>query len=87
MSDKPMMKCGHRANAVDAETGKPSCAIHAGLTSDALVVADEQPDLSGRTARCTCGKTVPSDSEHIAFFEHRPDEEFDGYYCGHGGWD
>ena len=30
--------------------------------------------------------TVPSSSD-LWFFEHRPDEEYDLYYCGCWGWD
>lgn len=87
------------------------------------------PDLTGRTARCSCGKTNPSDTaapgyRELPFFEFRGEgssaaalcacgyaevahgcqrdqeqkftcgnyaprggQEFDGFYCGHAGWD
>src|SRR5215467_7499998 len=66
---KPMMACGHAANAVDMKTGQPVCAICVGLTADAQVTATA-PDLTGRRARCTCGKSVPSKLT-LAFFEYR----------------
>lgn len=30
---------------------------------------------------------IVDSSPRLAFFEHRPDEEFDKYYCGCWGWD
>jgi len=50
----------------------------------------------GRKNECgTCGKTTDgicrcerdSDPKRLAFFEHRPGEEFDRFYCGCSGWD
>lgn len=68
---KPMMKCGCVASAVLRSRGGvvfeppiPSCAIH-GCTE---IV--ETPDMTGRTARCTCGACKPSSPE-LAFFEFR----------------
>jgi len=82
---KPMMKCGHAANAED-ENGNPVCVICAGITPDAYVVA-EMPDLSGRRAKCVyCERKVQSSTD-LPFFEYRPNEEFDIYYCGCYGWD
>ena len=65
---KPMMECGHAANATDGD-GKPCCVICAGIhaRSSTPVAA---PDLTGRSARCTCGRTVPSSTD-LAFFEFR----------------
>jgi len=82
----PIMECGHAANAIDGQ-GEPVCVICALIRDGWNRVADPQPDLSGRQARCAmCGKVAPSDSG-LAFFEYRPDEELDLYYCGCGGWD
>jgi hypothetical protein len=89
----------------------------------------DAPDLTGRLARCSCGKTNPSDKaapgyKDLPFFEFRGEGsssaalckcgyaevahgcerdlkqrftcgayeprgawEFDGFYCGHAGWD
>lgn len=82
-----LMKCGCRANAVDGRTGAPSCAIHAGLTPDAEIVADT-PDLTGRFAHCSYGRhgRKPS-SLALPFFIYQPDAEEDRYYCGCRGWD
>jgi len=84
-----MMKCGHTANATDARTGKPTCAICIGLKEGAETVT-EAPDLTGRRARClyyrSCSNEVDSDIE-LAFFGHNKDGEHDDYYCGCEGWD
>jgi hypothetical protein len=86
----PMMACGCAAQATMAD-GSPGCAVH-GCTE----LAPEQPDLTGRTARCHDaqlrhrhskeGQEVPS-SLRLAFFTYRPDQEHDEYYCGCCGWD
>ena len=59
---KPMMKCGHAANAVTAD-GKPSCVICAGIHPGHNIVDDAPPDLSTRTARCFYYGMVPSRNE------------------------
>jgi len=80
-----LMKCGHAANA-HKPTGEPVCAICAGITPKAEEVADE-PDLTGRMAHCSYGKhAIRPSSTDLAFFEHRPDCEYDVYYCGCFGW-
>lgn len=68
----PMMKCGHAANATDS-LGNPACAICVGLTPNANIIAGS-PDLTGRLAKCSCGRTTPSDLKTCALFE----------YCGPG---
>jgi hypothetical protein len=94
--DTPMMKCGHSANGVHRKkdgTSQPACVICAGIHAGALEIATEKPDFTGRVAKCSynnprgkCKSEVPSSSE-LAFFESRPTEEFDRYYCGCFGWD
>jgi hypothetical protein len=94
VTDQPMMKCGHAANATSG--GKPACAIC--MTTE---TATTQPDLTGRVARCsyprpgkygdTDYKTahttgVPS-STNLPFFAYQPDLECDSFYCGCWGWD
>lgn len=85
-----MMKCGHSANAVQPNNGnKPVCVICFG-NPKALEIDDNPPDLSSRMAKCDyrCGNTRPSSEfQKLAFFSHRPDREFDSYYCGCMGWD
>lgn len=87
-----MMACGCRANGymtahlgVKYDPPLPCCVVHG------VIQQIEEPDLTGRIARCSCGKTTPSDSTEqwtsLPFFEHRPDQEFDSYYCGCRGWD
>ncbi len=89
----PMMLCGHAANAVGPD-GAPSCAICIMLDPGATVVDSNPPDFSGRQMLCSYRVKrngdnhvpVPSDPSR-AFFEHKPDEEYDRYYCGCWGWD
>lgn len=87
MGSSVLMRCGHAANAVDHATGKPVCAICIGLTPDAEIVAEKQPDLKGRKARCVYCKREVDSSTSLAFFEYRPNESSDRYYCGCLGWD
>ena len=64
---KPMLACGHAANARDRD-GNPTCAICIGISSGASVVV-HTPSLSGREARCAyCGAAQPSNTD-LAFFE------------------
>jgi hypothetical protein len=59
------MTCGHAAQGT--VNGIPGCVI-CGVTTE----RDAPPDLTGRTARCGCGKERPSsDRDHLAFFEYR----------------
>jgi hypothetical protein len=83
-----LMKCGCKANATTLRNGKkiPCCAIHAGSKEGWDVVDPNVPNLEGRQAVCTCGRIVDSD-EKLAFFRYKPDEDFDGFYCGCFGWD
>jgi hypothetical protein len=87
MNSKPMMKCGHAANATDGKTGKPCCVICIGIKPGADIV-DDVPSLEGRFAVCSYGNhgKVPS-STNLAFFSHKPNAPFDDYYCGCRGWD
>jgi len=80
---QPMMKCGHRANATSND--KPCCVICSGINSGYNEI-DTEPDLSNRKCKCSyCKKVIPS-TKAIAFFEHKPDEEFDKHYDGCQGW-
>lgn len=88
---QPMMQCGCRAQGTNSKTGEPVCVVHIGLDAGATVVADE-PDLSGRIAKCTCGRTNPSDQPlpgyiGLPFFEYHPQSDHDRFYCGHAGWE
>lgn len=83
---KPMMRCGHAANATKLD--KPVCAICIGITPDAQVVDENPPDLTGREAECPyCKRRAPSNPSMVAFFEHRPNSPLDTFYCGCRGWD
>lgn len=92
---KPLMKCGHTAHARD-EHGNPACII-----CNCTEVEENKPDLTDRKARCSyhgqtftrCnGQTITCHGEadssyRLPFFEHKPESEFDAYYCGCWGWD
>lgn len=80
----PLMKCGHAANSTS--NGKPSCVICAGIIKDNEVI-DQIVDLTGRFAKCAYGGSVVPSSMDLAFFEYRPNEKEDIYYCGCYGWD
>lgn len=90
MSDEPrlvnpIMKCGHAANAVQAE--KPVCAICAGITPGWNEIDPNPPSLEGRMMRCSyCGRERNSDASG-AFFVYLEGNNFDRYYCGCRGWD
>ena len=88
---KPMMKCGHSANASIGE--KPVCAICIGIVSGAEEVDNSPPNLKGRMAHCVyCGSMRPSQTD-LPFFEYGymkqgvRDETRDSYYDGCRGWD
>jgi hypothetical protein len=76
-----LMKCGHVAN----ETC-PVCFPD----PNSYTPVDEVPDLTGRLARCdyyiSCSKELPS-SLGLAFFEYRPNDTYDRFYCGCRGWE
>jgi hypothetical protein len=92
------MACGHSANAeqvLEDGTRIPACAI-----CNCNKISEEQIDLTGRKARCgyygktfkhrgrmvTCSGEVDSKLS-LAFFEHKPNQKYDEYYCGCLGWD
>lgn len=80
--DKPLMTCGHVANAVDAATHEPCCVI-----CNCHEIMQDKPDLTNRVAKCsTCGHITKSDFS-LPFFEYRPNLQTDTYYCGCYGWD
>lgn len=80
----PLMKCGHIANAfVD---GQPVCCFCYGITPEAIQIDEKTQNLDNRKAKCGyCGKVVDSNKE-LPFFEHKPNADFDSYYCGCEGW-
>jgi len=88
MSDV-LMKCGHTANAhkiLDDGTSIPSCVI-----CNCDEIQEERPSLEGRYAVCSGCKKTPANTTKsrydLPFFEYRPNEKFDNYYCGCWGWD
>lgn len=73
MTTPPLMTCGCRAQGThtDRVHGEvPCCVVHS------CTEVKAEPDLAGRTARCSCGKTFASDAsdapwEYLPFFEFR----------------
>lgn len=87
MSTK-LMKCGHSANAKKVPSGEPCCSICFGIKEGADEIAEEQPNLVGRKAKCCYGPHKIVDSSlDLAFFEYLPEHQYDRYYCGCYGWD
>lgn len=82
MKNKLFMKCGHTSQAT--KDGKPICVICYPSIDSTTVV--KEPDLTGRSAKCTmCGRKVESLST-LPFFNYRKNSEYDQYYCGCRGW-
>ena len=87
---KRILTCGCDADIARDENGNPICPIHG-----CGEVQEEKLEelLKGRKAKCAyCGSICdslhcPGYSGFPPFFEHRPEEEFDRYYCGCRGWD
>lgn len=81
-----MMGCGCAATGNDKD-GNPICVVHIGLHPGWNTVV-ETPDLAGRYAKCCYGDHGKVKSTiNLPFFEYKPDQEFDRYYCGCYGWD
>ena len=73
--------------------GDPDTTI---CTSCAGEVYRESVDLTGRMAKCAYSTTRSGNLHNpetvksgfgLAFFEYKPDKDFDTYYCGCHGWD
>ncbi len=79
---KPLMACGHLANAF-VDEGKPACAICGETTVSTLLSGLEMGD---RVSRCVyCQKEVSS-KPTLPFFKFSPKEKYDEHYCGCRGW-
>ena len=72
---KPMMKCGHAANAVNTKDGTPVCVICTGFTSNAFEIDKNSPDLTNRKARCSYYGSVPSGRNHESLFKCKRGEK------------
>jgi hypothetical protein len=78
-TNRPLMACGHSANST--RDGQPACVICC-PNADAYKVAEVQPDLTGRLAKCwACQREVPSRLE-LPFFEWLDGDAVDRWYCG-----
>lgn len=98
----PMMACGHAAQGINGN-GDPVCVIcYVGGDADPAITPMDPNEaaarVEGRMMRCSYlrgpdGKPcegrrnpIPSDPT-AAFFQSRPDEEYDQYFDGCWGWD
>lgn len=102
-ADPPMMMCGHAANALDIKTNRPSCVICMSTRSDLATTINPDYSFEKREARCaydqpgaggggkyrkhTDGDSITPARMSLAFFESKPNEKWDRYYCGCWGWD
>ena len=86
MNNIVILKCGHRAFAINQRTGEPACPI-CGCEEVDRCTDDPFEGLQGRTAKCTECRTMTKSRWTLPFFRHRPDETVDEYYCGCHGWD
>lgn len=81
MCEKVLMKCGHTANGTTMD-GKPYCVI-----CNCKEVREDKPSLEGRKAKCGWCERMVDSNYNLPFFEYKPNEEYDEYYCGCNGWD
>ena len=90
MESRPVMKCGHTANATTGESHKAGSRIPCCCICSCYEVADVLPDLTGRKARCSGGHIgeggIENSDTTLAFFKYCPDKPYDEYYCGCWGW-
>ena len=75
MRDIYKMKCGCVNNATCE--GKPACAIHSCTTIE--FKCEGNKGLEGRKAKCSYGDSIVESSWDLAFFQHKPNEEYDEY--------
>lgn len=75
------MKCGHNADAVTGD-GRRCCSKCYRTNPLALQVSEIQPILIGRKACCQDCNLVTESSIDLAFFEYRPGEQKDLFFCG-----
>lgn len=98
-----ILKCGCNAmaqhnNAHDGlEAGHPTCIVHS------CCEIAQDPDLTGRRMRCayygnttyknecrSCKGVCSHESEsslNTPFFQYKPEQDFDEFYCGCRSWD
>ena len=75
------MKCGHTANGENEKQYQFCVICSCGEKSSSY------PSLENRKAKCSYGDSIVNSDYNLAFFKHKPDNEYDEYYCGCFGWD
>ena len=86
MKEEILMKCGHTANATYGNDNQPCCLICA-PKPEAFEIVVNLPNLTGRKAKCSDCNNIVDSNWDLPFFEYRPNEKYDKYYCGCWGWD
>jgi len=79
MSDTPMMKCGHAANARDRD-GNPCCVICIG-SRGAKEIDNDAPDMSKRRARCAYYGKKSADGRYRSRNESNYGDRTPGAIC------
>lgn len=79
-----ILKCGHIPNSVTYIDGeeKECCAI-----CGCYEFSDIEVDLTNRKAKCRYCDNETKSNFNLPFFEYKPNQEYDNYYCGCFGWD
>ena len=99
----PMMKCGHTGFALVHLGGKQYwccviCECYEPVETPNLTGRKARCDYFGKKthrSECDACRTFDDGLCHceepsasgLAFFQYRPDKEFDEFYCGCHGWD
>jgi hypothetical protein len=83
----PIMECGCAANAV--REGKDGLRQYSCIHHSTVKQLEVQPDLTLRMARCRygCESSIAKSRTDMQFFEYRPAENYDLYYCGCWAYD
>ena len=93
MIERYLMECGHVNNTTrinDDGTKQPWCVICD--CGEVVKAVEDTEGLQGRKAKCShhkfgCAGGFTDSKWSLPFFEHRPNEPYDRYYCGCWGWD
>lgn len=83
-----LMKCNHVSNAW-TDDNQPACVIC--NCTEVIRKCKGTEGLEGRKARCSDhkggGERLADSKWELPFFEYKPNEKYDTYYCGCWGWD
>lgn len=88
-----LLKCGHVSNAErinDNGTKTPWCVIC--NCGEIVKTVEDNEGLKDRKAKCShhkfgCDGGITDSKWNLPFFEYKPTELYDSYYCGCWGWE